>query len=636
MLSLTACGTTTSKKSPPPSDYRVSVDAPAPAVGQPTPLPERGATSIPMPTKPASPAEPPAAAPSPPGPTAGATSTEAPPAAPPQPPLPPPPPLDRGPALRMAQGAPRGAPGQPPPQGAGAAGRLVVFNFDNADLEIVLQATSELLVFNYVLAPEVRGKKVTVQTTGRIPVEDIFPVLLTILDVNGLAAVKSGSVYRIIAKQGAPQTPTPTIIGDQIDPGLPGDQVITLITPLKWVAALDAVNLLRPFVPQQAALTANRDTNLLVITDVAANVRRLLDIVKLVDVDVASSELQILQLKRADAQEVAQILNQLFASGRLRAAGTPISGGITPPAPAAPAPGAPPAVPRPGGPAGDVSGSGADRAPLIVPERRSNSLIIYARKQEVDTIRRLIEKLDADVYGGQRIFFYFCENSKARDLSATLDAIFGRGSGASPSQQPTGPSQLGPPGARPAGLPSQAGIQPSRPPVGGAGGREGLLGEFAVPGAETRFIPDEATNSIIVTTYPRTWTEIEPIIKKLDRMPRQVLIEVLIAEVTLDGALSLGMEWAVKTGKFNLFFTGAETVPILRPSLPDFIKFGSNVLAPGLTFFAASASSFLAAIRAFSSDDKVNILSSPSVMTTENKKAIINVSKSVPVLTSQQ
>src|SRR5262249_31211832 len=199
-----------------------------------------------------------------------------------------------------------------------------------------------------------------------------------------------------------------------------------------------------------------------------------------------------------------------------------------------------------------------------------------AANQKVDRLRRFTERSATDVYGGQRIFFYFCENSKARDLSATLDAIFGRGSGASPTQQFTGPSQLGPGGARPPGLPSQASIQPTRPTPGGPGGRlEGLLGEGGVPGAETRVIPDEATNSIIVTTYPRTWTEIEPIIKKLDRMPRQVLIEVLIAEVTLDGALSLGMEWAIKTGKFNLFFTGAETIPILRPSLPDFIKLGS-------------------------------------------------------------
>ena len=126
----------------------------------------------------------------------------------------------------------------------------MVFNFDNADIEIVLQATSELLVFNYVLSPEVRGKKVTVQTTGRIPVDDIFPVLLTILDVNGLAAVKSGNVYRIIAKQGAPQTPTRTIVGADVDPALPGDEVVTMIVALKFVSAQDAVGLqlAQPFV----------------------------------------------------------------------------------------------------------------------------------------------------------------------------------------------------------------------------------------------------------------------------------------------------------------------------------------------------------------------------------------------------
>jgi len=80
--------------------------------------------------------------------------------------------------LASGQARPRATPGATAgattrPQGPG---RLVVFNFDNADIEIVLQATSELLVFNYVLSPEVRGKKVTVQTTGRIPVDDIFPV----------------------------------------------------------------------------------------------------------------------------------------------------------------------------------------------------------------------------------------------------------------------------------------------------------------------------------------------------------------------------------------------------------------------------------------------------------------------------
>jgi general secretion pathway protein D len=637
-LSLSACSAATRKAHDPPpsSEYRVTVQGPSEASQPERPLSTMAKAEVPAPPSapPTTPAPAPVPPPAPPprGPAAQPAApapAEAPPASPttlsPQ---------DRGPAIRIQQGQGSARPGQP-----GAQGRLVVFNFDNADLEIVLQATSELLVFNYVLAPEVRGKKVTVQTTGRIPVEDIFPVLLTILDVNGLAAVKSGSVYRIIAKQGAPQIPTPTIIGDQIDPALPGDQVITLITPLKFLPALDAVNLLRPFVPQQAALTANRDTNLLVVTDVAANVRRILEILKLVDVDVASNELQIIQLKHADAQEVAQILNQLFASGRFRPGEGQVPSGPTPapprPAPAVTRPGAP--APAPTGPAHEVSGTGNDQAPLIVPERRSNSLIIYARKQQLDTIRRLIDKLDADVYGGQRIFFYFCENTKARDLAATLDAIFGRGTGAPPSQTAPTPSQLTPGVARPPGLPSQSQILPSRP-TGGTGrvGVEGLFGEGGAAGAETRFIPDEATNSLIVTTYPRTWAEVEPIIKKLDRMPRQVLIEVLIAEITLDEALSLGMEWAIRTGKINLFFRGTQPTPLDRPNLPDFIRLGSAILSPGLTLFAASADSFLAAIRALASKDKVNILSSPSVMTTENKKAVINVSKSVPVLTSQQ
>jgi general secretion pathway protein D len=522
----------------------------------------------------------------------------------------------------------------------------VVFNFDNADIEIVLQATSELLVFNYVLSPEVRGKKVTVQTTGRIPVDDIFPVLLTILDVNGLAAVKSGNVYRIIAKQGAPQTPTRTIVGAEVDPALPGDEVVTVIVTLKYVSAQDAVGLLRPFVPSQAALTSHRDTNLLAITDVAANVRRLLDIVKLVDVDVASNELQIIQLKHADAQEVAQILSQLFASGRFRGSGAQLPAGVTPPTPAPTAPTTPrPTTPTPAG-AGPAAESSTERAPLIVPERRSNSLIIYARKQEMDTIRRLIEKLDADVYGGQRVFFYFCENTKARDLAATLDAIFGRGTGAAPSQ-PSQPSQLAPTtGGRAPGLPSQTQIQPSARPTTtgvGAGRVEGLFGEGVGGASETRFIPDEVTNSIIVTTYPRTWAEIEPIIKKLDRMPRQVLIEVLAAEVTLDDSTSLGIEWAIRHGRFDANFTGTGNISSRPP--PDLLNPALGLLgassatgffAPGLNFFTFAAKEFLVALNLLASQDKVNILSSPSVMTTENKKAVINVSKSVPVLTSQQ
>ncbi len=627
MLSLAACGATIAKKPPQPGDFKVTV-APAaePSPAPSTPVAEAAKPeSAPAPAAPPSPVPPPAqASPAPASPSSSTAPTEVAPSVS----SPPSSPEERGPAVRLRQ-----AQATPRPPAAQAPGRLVVFNFDNADIEIVLQATSELLVFNYVLAPEVRGKKVTVQTTGRIPVDDIFPVLLTILDVNGLAAVKSGNVYRIIAKQGAPQTPTRTVVGTQVDPGLPGDEVLTAIVPLKYVSALDAVGLLRPFVPQQGALTAHRDTNLLVITDVAANVRRLLDIVNLIDVDVTTSELQIIQLKHADAQEVAQILTQLFASGRIRPSGAQLPAGITPPAPLAPTPGAAPTTPRGATPSPGAEPSGAERTLLIVPERRSNSLIIYARKQEMETISRLIEKLDADIYGGQRVFFYFCENTKAKDLAATLDAIFGRGTGA-PSQ-PSQPSRSTTPG-----LPSLAQAQPTpRATTGAAAGAERLVGEGAPGATETHFIPDEVTNSIIVTTYPRIWGEIQEIIKKLDRMPRQVLIEVLAAEITLDDTTSLGIEWAIRHGRFDASFSSSGTITSRPP--PGLLDarlglLGATGLAPGLNFFTFAANEFLTAINVLATQGKVNILSNPSIMTAENKKAVINVSQSVPVLTSQQ
>ena len=85
--------------------------------------------------------------------------------------------------------------------------------------------------------------------------------------------------------------------------------------------------------------------------------------------------------------------------------------------------------------------------------------------------------------------------------------------------------------------------------------------------ADVRIIADEVTNAIIVPTYPRLWKEIEETIKKLDKMPRQVLIEVLAAEVTLTDDTKLGLEWAIRTGRFDLSSSPSGTLPG-RPDRP--------------------------------------------------------------------
>jgi general secretion pathway protein D len=592
VLLLTACTTMTPSSTPKPTRVDVSTQATA------TPP----ATAPPLTTEPQSPGAPPA----------------------PPAPLPPSEPAPETPPSRVLDVAP-----PPPPS---AASRPIVLNFDNADVEVVIQSVAEIVGFNYVLGPNVRGRKVTVQTVGKIATDDAFNVLLTILDVNGLAAVRTGNLYRIITREGVSQVPLKTVVGRAADPRAGDAEILTQIVKLEYIRAVDAANLLRPFVPAQGAVTAHPETNLLILTDNGANIRRLLEIVNLIDVEVALDDLQVIPIKHADAQELAQILSQLFTVGRVAGA----AGALT-----VPSPGLFQAAPGPASPAPPVTGlaavPGQPRVPLIVADRRSNSLVIYAGRQERETIRRFVEKLDVDIYGGQRVFIYFAENTKARELAITLDDIYGRG-GRSPSTaaRQTSGTAGGPPSYNPPPY-SPSPYSPSLPPSPFSGGAIpgglGLQVEGVPRTADIRFVADEVTNAVIVTTYPRLWKEIEDTIKKLDRMARQVLIGVLAAEVTLTDDTKLGIEWAVRSGRFDVNSSPSGTLPG-RP-LTSLIPLGGPVAA-GLNFFTFATDKFLAALNALASENKVNVLSSPTIMTAENKKAIINVSTSVPIVTSQQ
>jgi general secretion pathway protein D len=539
----------------------------------------------------------------------------------PEPPRPEPPVMPAPPAPKPPAAPPRTTIAPPTPPGA--SGRFIVLNFDNADIETVIHAASEIVGFNYVLSPDVRGK-VTVQTSGRIPQDDVFGVLLGILEVHGFTAVKSGNLYKIVRLEGARERAVPTIVGDVAVDSRNADEIITQIVPIRYASVNDLGVLLRPFVSSRGTLVANRETNVLIITDSVANVRRVLDIVKLVDVQVSLDEVQIIPVAFADATEVANILNQLFAGGRLRAAAAP---GV----PAVPAP----AV-APGGPAG--AAPGAERPPLVIAERRSNSLVVHGRRAEIETIRRILSQLDVNVTGGRRVFIYFAENARAKDLAATLNAIYGAKETV-PTAAPTPPATPRTPG-QPAPVPTPPPTTAPGGPIGGAAG----LAELGLAEGQFRFIADEPTNSVIVTTTPRQWTDIEPTIRQLDKMPRQVLIEVLVAEITLTDDTKLGIDWALKSGSFrfasqSITTSTSGTPTISTPSGLDAIGATTAIAGlpgAGLTAFAFATDKFFAMVNALANENRVNVISNPHVMTSENKKAIVNVSASIPIVTSQQ
>jgi len=535
-----------------------------------------------------------------------------------------------GPRPGVAQATP-GRPITPPAR----PGRQIVLNFDNADIEAVIQAASEIAGFNYTIGPGVAGKKVTIQTSGRIPEDEVFNVLLAVLEVNGVTAIRSGNLYKIMPTTAARERPVPTVIGGQADPTRRDDEVITQIVPLQHAPADRIAATLRPFVQGGNLLVQG---NLLIVTDTAANIARLLQIVGVLDVEVATDDLRLITVRYADAVELGRILNEFFAGRRVR---TPT---VTPPAPApAPRPGAPapPSVPSPAGDSGD-------RPPLIIADKRTNALIVSGRRGDVELTSKLAGQLDVDTQANKRVFVYYVENVKAKELATTLTEIFGKpGEAAVRSER-----RDQPPGAGPYQGVGSPPAPPIPPPVVTVVAT-GTDIEPSVVEGQVKVVADEPNNALIVTTFPRNWPLIEDTIRKLDRTPKQVLIEVLVAEVGLNDENRLGIEWTLRTQRditingtpYNVGTVSKVDVGPMSPlpgnqALPTLaspiLATAAGPATAGFSFLLFETDRFLGLLNLYANYGQLSVLSSPTILTSENKKAVINVSNSVPIVTQQQ
>jgi general secretion pathway protein D len=490
----------------------------------------------------------------------------------------------------------------------------VTLNFQDADLEAVLDAVSRTVGFNYVLAPEVR-RKVTVQ--GRVARGELFDVLLAILEVNGLTAVRSGEVYKIVRTAGAQTQGLPVVVGVEPDPARRPGELVTQVVHVSYGSAPEIARVLSSLVSREGAVAVHRGSNVLVITDSVERLRRHLRIIRSLDIPTAQQQFQVFPLRFADATTLAALLSQLLGGAAPAFPGAP---------PSVPAfPGAPPAEPLepavvPAAPIAPGPEPPASR-PVILADPRTNSLLATGSPAVLERLQSLVTRLDAETPPARSLYLYRVEHLRAKELGATLSQLFRRRGGTAPEAPGGGRGGPSGPGGPDAGAPG--------PPPGPAAAAET---ESDGPGtAEIRLIADEPTNTLLITTSAPMWAAIQPVLKRLDRKPRRVLIEILVAEILLDDSTSLGIEWALRSG--SGIQLGGERLSV--GSALDVGAPGIQPLPPGL-FFILQSADILTLIQAFSQDSRVNILSNPHVLTSEGKRAQIHVGRSVPILTTQQ
>ena len=185
----------------------------------------------------------------------------------------------------------------------------ITLNLKEADIRALIGTVSKFTGKNFVVDPRVKSK-VTVVSSKNMSADELYEVFLSILQVHGYAAVPVGNIIKIVPAVNAKQGPLPVIKNNSSK----GDALVTRVITLNHIPAAQLVPILRPLIPQQGHMAAYNPTNTLIITDHAANIKRLTEIIRSID-KPESDELEIIPLKHASASELVRIINSLHTTG---------------------------------------------------------------------------------------------------------------------------------------------------------------------------------------------------------------------------------------------------------------------------------------------------------------------------------
>ncbi|MFC1851597.1 type II secretion system secretin GspD [candidate division CSSED10-310 bacterium] len=468
------------------------------------------------------------------------------------------------------------------------ANQLISLNFNNEPIASVLKALfADTLKLNYILDKTVGGN-ITIVTSTAFPRKNLFDVILLILKLNGLTVTRAGEYYLIVPTADAMKYMLPTEVGRDSRAVKPSERIITQIVPLNYMSPTEISGIIGQMKSTETQLINLDAANIIIFTGPASNIRRMIEIIEVLDVEVSQEEFRVFEIRFADANDIMQTLLNLFQKKIVsKSIATQKSKQRTQTRKA------PQKNPGSTG-QGIISVGGTSGEPVMIVDQRSNSLIVFGTKKDMEFVQKIIDILDVDIYAYQEIFIYYLENAEAKDLKAILDELY---KGQSQTQK------------KPPAPPQQKMIEQERP------------GEVV---GDVKIAVDERTNSLIIQTTFRNYKILEYMIKQLDVIPKQVLIEVLIVEVTLDDTMELGFQWSLKSsGKIgdSSFSSTTET---------NFI----NEDGIGLNWTIFEATRFTSFLNTFASDSRLEVLSNPHIMCSNNTEAKIDISDEVPRLTS--
>ena len=540
-------------------------------------------------------------------------------------------PIDRGRQRAFEERGVAKAPVVAPARTAGTTGQAgdVTLNFVDTDIrEIVRTILGTTLKVNYTIDPNVHGTG-SIDTGTPLTREALLPTLETLLNQNGATVIERNGVYAVV--------PLPAGATRNLVSGADAVGAGTQVVALRYAAAKDLAKVLEPYVAEGGKVTPDPARNALIISGDAAVRQTLAGLVRAFDIDIlAGQSYALFPVGDSDATKRASEFERV-----LQAQGEGALGGVV----------------------------------RVLPMDRVNAvLVVSSQARYIDAARRFFRLTNQVEDATARAWHvYYVQNGQSTDLENLLQRAFTprnvSPTGGAPGSTAPGAEQLTlAPGGAPGGGLSGFGGAAGAGGLGGVGGTRG--GGTGLPGAgggvggaaggglgagipspptaeaappateplstETgpggaaaenriRIIANRRNNALLIHATPSEYTVIEGMLRKIDIIPLQVLIEATIAEVDLNDQLQYGTQFFLKIG---------HTAETLGAPNPPFSPLG------GLSFPSTFPGFILShtpryAIEALAAVTKVKVLSAPQVMVLDNEPARLQVGQQVPVLTGQ-
>ena len=474
---------------------------------------------------------------------------------------------------------------------------LVTLDFEQAPLESITKLMSCWMNRNFLIATARRGAKVTILSPQPVTVIEAYRAFLSMLNVNGMTIAKRGKIYHIIDANQARPSGTPVI-------GLRGavpddDGIVTRLIRLEHIEAKEVQTLLQKFKSKGGDIFTYEANNTLIITDTGSSIRRMMKLLKDVDVPLGKEKIWIRPVQHMGAKEILEKVNAVFDSK-----GTTTTRR------------------RRGRPAANGGSSALTTVKITkaIADERTNQLILICTRTSYLKVDALIRKLDVPIPGEGQIHIHRLENADAEDLASTLSSLASGG------------------GAKSGGTARR----------GAAKGKSG--GSAALFEGDVKITAHKATNALVIEASLKDYLSLTKVIDRLDRRRKQVYVEAVIMEISTSKNRTMQIAGSAGT----TFDIGGETIPFLvglgglGMGGVDLSQLQSGGLAAGMqgpllqvdtgntgqasvgAGVTLSIPAFGFLVQAIQENSDVNVLSTPHILTLNNEDAEIQVGRKVP------